>query len=74
MHSPECLIVVVVGWGYTCHHECLGVASKGGLEQPGQLGVTVRDMLRLSVHQSRDDVTKSRERQIDLCSFLQALT
>ena len=48
---PESLLVVVISWADAGHHQCLGVASEGGLQEPRQLGVTVGDVLGSPIHQ-----------------------
>ena len=71
-HVPECvecLITVIVGRAYVGDHDGLSIASKGVLEQPGQLGVTVRNVCAPSCHQSTYDVTKCGEREVNLGSF-----
>mmetsp|Transcript_16992 Transcript_16992/g.55352 ORF Transcript_16992/g.55352 Transcript_16992/m.55352 type:complete len:383 (+) Transcript_16992:1139-2287(+) len=60
------LIEVPVGRAHVCHHHRLGVAAQRVLQQSRQLRVSVRDVLRLSIHQRRDAVPECRERQINL--------
>ena len=44
------------------------------LEEARQFGVAVGDVGGLAVHQSGDDVTQRRQRQVDLGRFLQSLS
>ena len=67
------LVVVVVGRRQTCHHQRLRIAAKRVLQHSRQFGIAVRNVLRLAVNQSRDNITKSRQRQIYLCCFLQPI-
>ena len=57
-----------------CIHQCRRVASQRGLEQSSELGVSVRNVLRFAVHESRDDVSQSREGEVDLGGLLESLT
>ena len=46
------LLVVVVGRRQSCDHDCLCISSERVLKQPGELGVSVRNVARLSIHKS----------------------
>ena len=48
---PECLIIVVVCWADAGHHQRLGVPPERGLEESGQLGVSVGNVCGAAVHQ-----------------------
>ena len=67
------LIVVVVGWRNGRNHDSFGIASQRILEQPGQLGIPVGDVMGLAIDQSRDHVAQSTQRQVYFGGLLHAL-
>mmetsp|Transcript_71645 Transcript_71645/g.115663 ORF Transcript_71645/g.115663 Transcript_71645/m.115663 type:complete len:268 (-) Transcript_71645:884-1687(-) len=67
------LVVVVVSWTKVRNHHRLGVATKRVLQQPCELGVSVRDVRGLAVHKGRDDVPQRREREVDLRRLLEPI-
>lgn len=58
--------------GDITHHDSLGVATQRVLQQPRQLGVAVRDVGRLAVHQGRYNIAQDREGLVDLGGFFEA--
>ena len=52
------LVVVVVSWGDSRDHHGLRVATQRVLQQTGQLGVTIRNVAALPVHESFNNITK----------------
>lgn len=68
---PQRFIVVVVCGADARHHQGLGIPSQRRLEEAGQLGISIRNVLRPAVHESRDDVTEGREGQVDLGGLFQ---
>ena len=57
-----------------CACSCRPPERRSHLQQPGQLGVPIRDVLALAVHQGGDDVSQRRQRQVDLGSLLQPVS
>ena len=55
-------------WTDVGNHDSPAVASDGVLEKPGQLGVTVGNVLG-SISQGVDAISKSKERLVDVGSF-----
>ena len=60
------LIVVVVGGPDVGNHHRFGVSTQRILQQPREFGVAVRDVIRFTVDERLDDITKRRQREVDL--------
>ena len=56
------------------YHNCLAVPAEGLLEDPGQLGVTVVDVVAVAGAQGIDAVSQRQEGAIDVGPFDHALT
>jgi hypothetical protein len=54
-------------------HDSFRVASQRVLQQPRELGVAVRNVLRLAVHQSGDDVAEGGKGHVDFGGLLEAV-
>lgn len=48
--SRKGLIIIIMRGGASCDHDGLGVATQRVLEQTGELGITIWDVLALAVH------------------------
>lgn len=68
------LIIVVIGRTNIGDHERLRVTSKGILQQPRKLRVSVRYVRVLRISEGRDNMTKRRQRKIDLRCLLETIT
>lgn len=71
--SAQGFLIVVVSRGETGDHQCTRVSSQRVLQQPGELGVPVGDVLGASVHQSGDDVPQGRQGEVDLRGLTESL-
>ena len=72
--SVDSFIVIVLRGAHIGNHHSLGVSTKRILEHSGELRVTVRDVGGVRVDEGRYNVAQGRQRQVDLGSFLQAIT
>ncbi len=72
-HGIARLLVGAGGGADMGDHDGLAVPPEGFLEDPGQLGVTVVDVVAVVTAQGVDAVGKSQERAIDVSTFYHSL-
>lgn len=70
LQSGKSFIIVVARRTDIRNHDSLCITSQGILQQSGKLRITIRDMLRLGVHQALNDQTKSGKGEIDVDGLL----
>lgn len=69
----ERLVKVEVGRAQIGYHDGLGITTKRVLQQTGEFRVSVGNMSRFTINQSRNHVTQSGKTLVDINGFFEAV-